>query len=319
MLRYIAVSTAAKAFSLNSITRRAYRRLGNIVLERIRVAGGLGKPYIDRAVRLVDTCDRYSILPPGSRVLELGTGWVHWEATILRLFFDVEVTLYDVGDNRLLGAYQSWLGELGTRIDDIFGHLPEERRAAARQLIRLASSAQSFDEIYARLDFSYVLDPTGTLDGVDRDTFDLVVSADVLEHVRADSLPAYLDTLRRCLVESGWSVHQIDLVDHFSYFDPSCSPKNYYRYSDASWIRWFESDVQYFNRVQRPTWMRMFDDAELELVEEIHVTDRLAPLTLSSAFRGLEPVDLECMQLLAVHRRPGASAVNRATPRSLTG
>jgi hypothetical protein len=44
-------------------------------------------------------------------------------ATVLRLFFDVEVTLYDVWDNRLLGACTSWLSQLHDRIDEAFAHL----------------------------------------------------------------------------------------------------------------------------------------------------------------------------------------------------
>jgi hypothetical protein len=304
MLKYVAISTAAKAFSVNDTTRAAYRRLGNVVLEKMRVSGGISQPYIDRAVRLVDYCDRLELLAPGDKVLELGTGWVHWEATVLRLFFDVEVTLYDVWDNRLLGAYTSWLAQLHDLIDEAFAHLPEERRAQARKIARQAMDVTTFEELYQTLNFTYVVDATGELRNVPRDHYALAVSADVLEHVQGEQLPSYLAGMRECLVPGGTSVHQIDLVDHFYYFDTTTSPKNYYRYSDKTWRRWFESDVQYFNRIQRPTWIQLFEDAGFELRVADDVSEHLEPIELAPMYRELEPDELDCMQLLTVHRNP---------------
>ena len=304
MFKYVAISTAAKAFSVNDTTRSAYRKLGNVLLEKMRVSGGLSQPYVDRAVRLVDHCDRLELLEPGDRVLELGTGWVHWEATVLRLFFDVEVTLYDVWDNRLLGAYTSWLGQLHDRIDTAFAHLPAERRAQAKKLARQAMDVTTFDELYETMNFTYTVDPSGELTGVARNHYALAVSADVFEHVNGEQLPTYLATMRECLVPGGASVHQIDLVDHFHYFDAKSSPKNYYRYTDTAWRRWFESDVQYFNRIQRPAWMSLFENAGFDLVDAHTVSAPLAPMKLAPAYQGLATEDLECMQLLTVHRNP---------------
>ncbi len=306
MLKYVAFSTAAKAFSLNTATRGVYRKLGNFALERLRVSAGLPQAYLDRAVRLIGSCDKFDILAPGDRVLELGTGWVHWEATVLRLFYDVEITLYDVCDNRLLGAYLSWLAEFQDCLDSVFAHLPAPRREHARDVAARAMKVDTFDELYAALGFTYVLDPTGRLAGPAPAHYALVVSADVLEHVSSGLFPGYLESMRCCLQPGGWSLHQIDLVDHFYYFDTRCSPKNYYRYTDRTWQRWFESDVQYFNRIQRPTWLELFADAGFELVEENHIAEPLAPLNLSSRYRDLAPADIECMQLLTVHRSPSA-------------
>jgi SAM-dependent methyltransferase len=305
MFKYVAVSTAAKAFSLNSATKVAYRRLGNVALERMRVAGGLDPKYTQRAVRLIDYCDDSAILSPGDAVLELGTGWLHWEATVLRLFNDVRVTLYDVTDNRLLGAYKSWVGQLRDQIDVLFAHLPAERRDVARELAGIAMAVESFEELYARMGFEYVLDPTGMLAGVPRGAFQLVVSSDVMEHVAEQTLADYLVDMRDCLRPGGWSIHQIDIVDHYHYFDPKTSPKNYYRYEESTWRRWFDSDVQYFNRVQRPTWLALFSGAGFELVEESSVSEPLAPVRLAARFRDLAAEDRDCMQLITVHRQPG--------------
>ena len=58
--------------------------------------------------------------------------------------------------------------------------------------------------------------------------------------------------------------HRVQLVTKCSigqwdtslyHYDTSVSAKNYLRYSDAVWKRWFENRVQYFNRVQRREWL----------------------------------------------------------------
>jgi hypothetical protein len=102
-------------------------------------------------------------------------------------------------------------------------------------------------------------------------------------------------------------VHQIDLVDHYYYFDTSCSPKNYYRYSDRTWRRGFESGVQYFNRIQCPEWRSLFARADFQAVEENLVSQPLGPLELAEPYRGLSRPDLECMQMLTVHRKPASA------------
>ena len=51
MLKYAGVAAASKAFSATAPGRRLYRRLGNVALERMRVAGGLPPRHLDRADR----------------------------------------------------------------------------------------------------------------------------------------------------------------------------------------------------------------------------------------------------------------------------
>ena len=127
MIKYVVMSSAAKAFSLNQSTKALYRSLGNQVLARSRSASGIEDRYVERAQRLLAICDQHSVLKPGDRIVELGTGWLHWEATVLRLFNDIEATLYDVSDNRLIGPYREWLAELGLRVDCLLYTSPSPR------------------------------------------------------------------------------------------------------------------------------------------------------------------------------------------------
>lgn len=306
MMKYYAAVAASKGFSLNQTTKRAYRKLGNVALERSRLRTGLESRYVDRARRLVDYCDDNAILTEGDHVLELGTGWLHWEASVLALFFDVSATLYDVSDNRLFGVYQAWVGEFGRdAVDGAFAHIDGARRERAKARAAQAAAVGSFEELYQVLGLEYLLEPEGTLDALTRTDVALAVSADVLEHVPVAVLEGgYLDRVNKALKPGGWSVHQIDLIDHYHYFDGSSPAKNYYRYEDDAWRRWFESDVQYINRVQRPDWLRLFEQAGFELVEESSVEGPLIESSLASPFADLSPEDLRCEQLLVSHRRP---------------
>jgi ATP-dependent protease HslVU (ClpYQ) peptidase subunit len=304
VLKYAGVAAASKAFSATPAGRRLYRRVGNVALERMRVADGLPQRYLDRADRLLAVCDRYDVLAPGDRVLEMGTGWVHWEATVLALHHDVRVTLYDVCDNRLLGAYRAYLAGYRDHLADPAHTVDPQRRGRALELLEAALRAEDFAGIYDVLGFDYVMEPAGRLSGLGTGSYALEVSADVLEHVPAAALPDYLDRARELLRPGGYAVHQIDLVDHYHYFDTAMSPKNYYRFDDQTWRRWFENEVQYFNRIQRPEWRALFAGAGFSTVEDLATTGPVDDTPLARPFAGLEAEDRACMQMLTVHRRP---------------
>src|SRR5712692_650650 len=105
MIKYVTIATMLKMFSISPQTRRIYRLLGNTLGQRRRIQRGLRRAYVNRVKRLLELCEKYSAIQAGDRLLEIGTGWVHWESTVIRLFYDVEVTLFDVWDNRHLEAY----------------------------------------------------------------------------------------------------------------------------------------------------------------------------------------------------------------------
>jgi SAM-dependent methyltransferase len=301
LLRYAGAVAASRAFSATAAGRRVYRHVGKRALERIRVAEGLPQRYLDRADRLLGRVAAHDVLAPGDRVLEVGTGWVHWEATVLALHHDVRVTLFDVVDNRLPKAYRRYLE--GYRAHLEASSRPDRERVLERLAAVLA--APDLPGVYDVLGLEHVVEPSGSLAGLDAADYALVVSADVLEHIPVAVLPRHLAESRERLRPGGFAVHRIDLVDHFHYFDPSTSPKQYYRWSEATWRRLVvENDVQYFNRVQRPQWRALFADAGFAVVEEDACTGPVDDIPAVGPFAALTEADRACMQLLTVHRRP---------------
>lgn len=303
MLKYYMTAAALKAFSLSPQTKRGYRLLGNTLGQKRRVQAGLSRQYIERAQHILQLCERYVALQPGDRLLEIGTGWVHWEATILRLFYDVEITLFDVWDNRHFAAYQHYCRQLAEIIDVEFA-LDRVRRERILQLLSALQEASNFEEIYKLLNFTYVVNPSGTLDVFADQSFKLIFSSNVLEHVEKAILPGFTQDFRRILQPGGYSLHQIDLGDHLSYYDRGACVKNYLRYDERTWHRYFENDVQYFNRVQKPAWMEMFCQADLELVEVESVAADLRTLPIAPGYQQIDAQDLRCWTLRVIHTRP---------------
>jgi hypothetical protein len=305
MLKYTMTATALKAFSLSQQTKQGYRFLGNTLGQKKRIQNGLTRPYIERAKQILEKCNKYQVIQSGDRIIEIGTGWVHWESTILRLFYDVKVTLFDVWDNRHFTAYKNYYQQLAKIVDDEFT-MDKAQREHVHHILNEIERSESFEEIYERLDFTYVINPKGTLDVFADKTFSLVFSSNVLEHVEKAILPGFTRDFYRILQPGGYSIQQIDLGDHLSYYDPSASVKNYLRYSNKVWKRYFENDVQYFNRVQKPDWMQMFEDAGLELVEEDSANIDLGGLAIDRDYLRFDSQELKCWTLRTVHMRPRA-------------
>jgi hypothetical protein len=52
-------------------------------------------------------------------------------------------------------------------------------------------------------------------------------------------------------------------------------------------VPFFENDVQYINRIQRPKWLKLFRMAGLELIEEQNEMEDLTGLNVASIYKNL--------------------------------
>lgn len=303
MMKYIATAAALKAFSFTPQTKFVYRKIGNKVGQQKRTQAGLNEKYLGRARKFLELCEKHSAVQPGDHLLEIGTGWLHWESTLFRLFYDVKITLFDVWDNRQLDAYKRFFSQFEQVMDQELG-LDAERSERARSIIREIIKAKSFDEIYDLLNFRYVVNPTGILGQFQDDTFSLIFSCNVLEHVSKPILPEFIQDYCRVLKPGGHSIEMIDLGDHLYYYDRSVSPKNYLRYSDKVWKRYFQNDVQYINRVQRPEWLELYHRAGLKLVEEESIYEAIGSIKVDESYKYLDQQNLQCVKLWVIHEKP---------------
>jgi hypothetical protein len=86
--------------------------LGNTWGARKRSAGRMPAYYPARINRMLRIARTYGVPKDGDRLIELGTGWLHWEAITTRLFFDVRCTLFDVWDNRQIDGLKNYRDSL---------------------------------------------------------------------------------------------------------------------------------------------------------------------------------------------------------------
>ena len=198
MLKYRLAAGALKVFSVNGATRL---RLSPARQRRSAPGGartGIEPGYVERADGNLRFAEKHGAIADGMRVMELGTGWVHWEALFTRLFYEVEVVLFDVWDNRGFDGFRNYAA---TSPSGFPGSKPAT--AAAREkaiaLLGRVLECADFDEVYRLLGWRYVIDAEGRLDALADNSLDLVFSSEVMEHMpRLHPAPAWRTTLRGC-------------------------------------------------------------------------------------------------------------------------
>ncbi|MBI4722003.1 MAG: class I SAM-dependent methyltransferase [Candidatus Stahlbacteria bacterium] len=306
MVKYLVVAGILKLFSSCSMMKNLYRFLGNTMGAKLRSKEGLPVSYMKRVCEFLPLLRKYVSNSEGARFLEIGTGWIHWESIFIRLFYPTNIVLFDICDNRQLGALKQYFTEFSNLIDKNIAMSPSES-ANVHLLLNSILSVNSFAELYHLLGFQYVVEPSGRLCHFEEGSFDVLFSCNCLEHIDKNILTEYIQSFYRLLKPGGYSIHTIDIGDHLSYYAKQVSFKNYLKYSDTIWRRHFENKVQYFNRLQKPYWLNLFQEAGLELVEAESLSCNIRSLKIDKKYAPLSKSDLECITLKVVHRKPNPS------------
>jgi hypothetical protein len=250
--------------------------------------------YVGRVKDMLQLARSHGIVRDGMRVIELGTGWLHWEAITMRMFFNIEAVLFDVWDNRQLAAMKNYIEQLGARLGEFEDLVSEGQLAEARHRIDLVLTSQSFEQLYGRLGFEYVVESSGKLTGLDGRSFDLVVSRGVLEHVNRQAALALCQETHRIMRDDGWVLHSINIGDHLANYDSRSHPKLYLSFPEPLWKLIGQNEVQYINRLQRAEWIELFRSCGFEIVDEERAGVDISGLKLAARYREMHVEDLEC-------------------------
>ena len=296
MIRYSFAALALKFFSFNKLTKKAYRKLGNILGQKIRKRTKIDT-YIKRGNLLLSLCKKYHVINENDKLLEIGTGWIHWYSIYLRLFHNVHITMFDIWDNRQLSALKAAFFKLGESFKD-------ETEQKFLRNIDLIVNAESFEELYEQFNLDYVIEAKGSLRQFPTNSIDLIFSFHVLEHVPKDSTNELVNNIYRILKPGGFSLHQIGIDDHLQHYDKRESPMNYLRYSDTTWKIFFENEVQYFNRLLMSDWLNIFGQVGFVLMEKIPNITNINSLKIHPKYQQYTKEDLSCSHLTIVHKKP---------------
>lgn len=288
-----------KAFSATPLSRKLYRYLGNTAKDRIKQKRQLRENYIIQGRKIVRLLAEFADIKPGDTLMELGTGWLHWYATFVRLFHDVSMYAYDVWDNRQFRTLKAFYSQLASRLSE-----DELSEMELGYLLKEIPTVESFEEFYQLTDINYVIEPSGKLDIFPDNKFKALFSCAVFEHIPKEGLPAYLANMNRILKPGGYSIQIIDIGDHYHYLDRrGTHHKQYLVYSEKLWKRWFENTLTYINRVQASEWLQLFEEAGFELVHQEKLYVEIDSLDIASDYRKYSPDDLTCHQMVTVHRK----------------
>lgn len=309
MLRYVLAATALRAFSLNGGTKRLYRAMGNKLGGKTREQG-LPSHYLTRADQNLTQLERAGGIRDGMKVMEIGTGWAHWEALFVRCFYNVQVTLMDVWDNRQFGGFKTYAAELARRLDET--SRTEEQKERARDVLESVADCTSFEEVYELLGFRYVIGVDNVYATIGDGELDAIFSSDVLEHVPASSLPQMIAEHFRMLKPGGVCSHQVVPSDHLCIYDKRVNNKNYLRFGDASWNLFFANDVQYINRIQMSEWYEMYDKAGFEVDCQPTATVDVSGLKIADKFKKLPATDLAITVFHLIARKPAEAKAKRS-------
>ena len=304
MIKYLTAAACLKLCSSSSLMKRCYRFLGNEFGSKRRIQSHLPGYYVDRVKRYLSLCKKYNAIKDGDKLLEVGTGWIHWESLSLSLFFDIKATLFDIWDNRQLSALKKYCLWFDAMIDKEIDFDPE-RKARAHRIIKSITLADNFEDLYDLLNFEYLINPEGKLDNFRDESYNIIISGGVLEHVNRVYISEYINNLGRLLKQDGYSIHSINITDHLSMYTNRVSLKNYLQYSDKIWKTYFENDVQYFNRIQKTEWLELFSRSGLELIEEQSDYLNISDLRIDKQYEVLSKEDLACIHIKLLHtKRP---------------
>ena len=289
---------------MNAASRTIYRKLGNTIGSKHRM--NLNAAYIERGNWLYMHIKQYEIdQRKDKRFLELGTGWMHFYSTYLRLFFDFEGTLFDVWDNRQLNALKSNFRQVAEQfaLENIFS---DKELMHAESIIEEIEHVDSFDALYQLLNFKYQLSPDGSLDMLPDNYYDLIFSIDVLEHVSASHLADSIDQYFRVLKPGGYTMHQIGVDDHLTHYASNESQKNYLKFSDSQWSLLYQNDVQYFNRVSFDKFREYFVDSGFRKIQAYVNRDKnqLNNIRIAEQYSNQSRESLEATRVFMIYQKP---------------
>lgn len=203
----------------------------------------------------------------GSRVLEIGSGWIPVAPLLYRLAGARRVILSD--QHRLLHARS--IASAAAFLRARSGRLAQElgtSRAAVEDLLDIGE-ARGLHELLDALGLDYLVPlDEKTLTG----EIDIAYSHTVLEHVPPPALAQIFALVRARLAPGGLFCNGIDNSDHRRAYDDSLPIVDFLRYSEFAWKIQCINPQDYTNRLRHSDYLALLDRAGFERLEErVHV------------------------------------------------
>lgn len=237
--------------------------------------------------------------------LELGTGW--YPVVPIAMYLSGARNVVSIDLNQLMQVeglretvqkYQDWLK--AGKLERFSPFFTEKRKG---QLLQLKSETMGFNELCLALELDYRVGDARKLEDPD-ETYDLIHSNNVFEHVYPEALEQILLEFKRVLKKPGMMSHFIDMSDHFAHLDSGITIYNFLRYSRAQWSR-IDNSVQPQNRWRLKDYEELYARLDLKIsAKEVRKGDLLAlqSIQVHADYQGYQAEELAVSHAHLVNR-----------------
>ena len=223
--------------------------------------------FSDKLVHAEDHLKHFRAhLPQGQFCsLELGTGW--YPVVPLAMYLagaknctsiDLNPLMTEESFIETIQKYQDWFKE--GKLKQLEAYFLPERIA---QLQKTDLSKSSYETLLVIFNFEYRVGDAQDLHDED-ETYDLIHSNNVFEHVHGPVLSNILLEFKRVLKQNGLMSHFIDMSDHFAHLDNSITIYNFLRFSPEEWNR-IDNEVQPQNRWRMSDYEQLYQALDLRI------------------------------------------------------
>lgn len=188
---------------------------------------------------------------PGTRFLEMGSGW--YPTFPFSLYLGGAKSVVTVDLNRYLKPelalrMTEGLVDFLPVIAEATGRAEGELAGAHRELLAAVRRGASLEDATGGV-VTYHAPSDASATGLPADSLDVVFSNSVLEHVPGPVIERCFAESRRILRSGGVIFHSVNCGDHYAYADRNIHQLNYLQYSDADWQVW-NNEFLYQNRLR---------------------------------------------------------------------
>ncbi|HHH28069.1 MAG TPA: methyltransferase domain-containing protein [Polyangiaceae bacterium] len=220
----------------------------------------------------------------GKRILEVGTGRTVDVPMALWLMGAAETVTVDI--TRLLRPelvgesyehlHRNWR-ELRPRFVALADErLVDERFAALGRAVGGGVRPEELEDVLGVMNVVYLAPADATSLDLPDESFDVMTTFVVLQHLPPEPMRAILRAGRRLLQKSGAMVHTANTGDHFAHVDASLSPLHFLRWSEWQWDLIAGNRYMYQNRMRADDYYALFEACGLRVVHTREQTDERA-------------------------------------------
>lgn len=245
----------------------------------------------------------------GSRLMEIGTGWHPALPLCFVLAGAGSITTFDIVRHLDEKVTFHLLDSLEKRLPEIASASREPSTTVRARFVEMRQS-KTLGELLHKCGIHYLAPADARATGVEGNSFDLVYSNSVLEHVPRVSIAQLMKESFRVLIPGGLAMHNVGCNDHYAFFDKSISFINFLQYGEREWRLWNNS-LQYQNRMRAPEFIKLATGAGFEVIQRrTHVRpgtrEALANLRIAPEFRRFSEDELVATTSDFIVRKPMA-------------